>query len=144
MNWTDLNLNELDTEKQGASSGTRTELPAPATYTLRLNGSKENPYQTGTTDIDFVVADGQYKGKHLFASLPSPDKGSWVAQAAAILVKRIGGTQIAGESLVETLSRLSKESNALITANVEPDTFMSQGVQKTKPKLQFFSIQAAV
>jgi hypothetical protein len=144
MNWSELNLNEVDTEKQ-AGSGERSELPSPATYKLRLVGSKPNPYQSGTTDIDFAVADGQYKNKHLFASLPSPDKGNWVQQAAAILIKRLGGEQLPGEELVDTLTRLAQNSNALITADVAPDTYTNkQGETKTKPKLQFFSVAAAV
>lgn len=144
MKWSELNLSEVDTEKQGVASGERTELPSPANYKLRLAGSKPNPYQTGTTDIDFIVAEGQYKNKHLFASLPSPDKGSWVAQAAAILIKRLGGTQMPGEELVDTLTRISQNGAALITADVIPDTYTKDGVTKTKPKLQYFSVAAAV
>ena len=62
MNWSEMNLNEVDTDKIANGGGERTELPG-GDYKFRLAGSKPSPYQSGTTDIDLVVAEGQYKGK---------------------------------------------------------------------------------
>lgn len=144
--WAELNLNEISTERDATAVGTRTELPSPATYKLKLVGAKANPYQAGTTDIDFQVVEGAHARQHLFASLPSPSKGKWVAQAAAFLIKRLGITQQPGEDLIDTLSRGAANGAGLITADVMPDSYVSKttGETVTKPKLQYFSVQAAV
>lgn len=145
LTWAELNLNEIETD--GGGTGTASEVPT-GNYKLRLVGAKPNPFpnQVGTTDIDFVIADGKYAKRHVFASLPSPGKYSWVPKAAAILVKRIGVTQQAGEDLVDTLSRAAANGAGLITADVEENRYTdAAGNEKIgRPKLQFFSITPAV
>ena len=137
-----MNLNELSTDRGGNTE--RTEVPA-GNYKFRLAGSKPNPFKTGTTDIDLVIVEGPQKGRHVFATLPAPDAYSWVPQAAAILVKRLGITQQPGEDLVDTLSRGAANGSGAITADVIDDTYTNNaGAQVTKPKLQFFSVAAAV
>ena len=144
--WADLNLNEIDTEAgapTGDSGATRSELPA-GNYTLKLLGAKENPFEAGGTDIDFVVVEGQHSKRRLFAKLPAPNVTKYAPQWAAILVKRLGGTQLPGEDLITLLNRIAPTANA-IRADVIDDTYFSskQGKNVTKPKLQFFSIEAA-
>jgi hypothetical protein len=142
VNWSDLNLNEVNIERDATS--TRSEVPA-GNYKFRLAGSKPNPFKPGTTDIDLVIVEGEYKGRHVFATLPPPDAYSWVPQAAAILVKRLGITQMPGEDLVDTLSRGAANGAGLITADVIEDKFTDNaGNLRSKPKLQYFSIAAAV
>ena len=142
VSWADLNLNTLDTSAN--TSTERTELPA-GNYKFKLVGSKPNPFRAGDTDIDLVVVEGPQTKRHLFASLPTPDKGRWVAQAAAILIKRLGVEQIPGEDLVDTLSRAAANGTSAITADVVTENFTRRdGTAGSKPKLQFFSIAAAV
>jgi hypothetical protein len=146
LSWASLNLSEIDTDSTGGGTPAG-EVPT-GTYKLRLVGSKPNPFpnQQGTTDIDFVITEGQYARKHVFASLPSPGAYSWVPKAAAILVKRLGITQQPGEDLVDTLSRGAANGASLITADVVESKYTdSNGNERQgRPKLQFFSIAAAV
>lgn len=142
--WRDLNLNEVDIDSRSeASSQPRTELPA-GNYTFKLVGAKQNPFEAGTTDIDLVVVSGPQSKRHLFAKLPAPHITKYAAQWAAILVKRLGGSQMPGEDLIETLNRIAPTANAF-TADVAEDTYTSKktGELVTKPKLQYFSIVAA-
>lgn len=138
-----MNLNQIDTEDTG---GKTSEVPA-GNYKMRLVGSKQNPYRETDTDIDFQIVEGQYARKHIFASLPSPAKGDWVAKAAAVLVKRIGATQLPGEDLVDTLSRAAANGPGLITADVTDNFYTDKNTGETKqgrPRLAFFSIASAV
>lgn len=141
--WADLNLNEVVTEREDSSSLPRTELPA-GNYKFKLVSAKQNPYETGTTDIDLVVIEGPQTKRHLFARLPAPNVTKYAAQWAAILVKRLGGSQLPGEDLITLLNRIAPTANA-ITADVAEDSYFStkQNAMVTKPKLQYFSIQAA-
>lgn len=146
VTWASLNLNEIDVDsKPTEGSGERSELPSPATYKLRLVGAKANPFQMGTTDIDFAVVEGPHARQHLFATLPSPAKYNWVSKAAALLIKRMGVTQLPGEDLIETLNRGAASGAGTIQAEVAPDTYTSKtGALITKPRLQYFSITASV
>lgn len=143
--WSDLNLNEvnIDERAEGGSGGTRSELPA-GNYKFKLVSAKENPYEAGGTDIDFVVVEGPQARRHLFAKLPAPHVTKYAPQWAAILVKRLGGEQMPGEDLITLLNRIAPTANA-ITADVIDETFFSkkQNTNLTKPKFQFFSVQAA-
>lgn len=145
VTWASLNLNEIDVDSKPEGSTERSELPSPATYKLKLVGAKANPFQSGTTDIDFVVVEGPHARQHLFATLPSPGKYSWVSKAAAFLIKRMGVAQLPGEELIETLNRGAANGAGTISADVAPDTYVNnKGQSVTKPKLQYFSITAAV
>jgi hypothetical protein len=130
-----------------SSDGPRTEVPA-GTYTFRLSGAKPSPFenQAGTTDIDLIIADGPQSKRHVFASLPTPDKGKWVVQAAGILIKALGGTHQAGEELVDTLNRLAQNGASKITADVVDNYYTDKvtGAQRQgRPRVQFFSIAPA-
>jgi hypothetical protein len=140
--WASLNLNEIQTERS-TEAQERTELPA-GSYKMKFVGAKQNPFESGTTDLDFVVVEGPQTKRHLFSRLPSPDKGSWVSAAAALLVKRLGGSQLPGEDLITLLNRIAPTASA-ITADVIEDTYFStkNNANVTKPKLQYFSIAAA-
>lgn len=142
ITWASLNLNEVNTESEGTE---RSEVPS-GNYKMRLVGSKPSPFREGDTDIDFVITEGQYAKRHVFASLPAPGKYTWVPKAAAILVKRIGATQQPGEDLVDTLSRAAANGAGAITADVQENRYTdSNGNEKVgRPKLQFFSIASAV
>jgi len=141
VTWASLNLAEVNTEGEGVAS----EIPT-GTYKLRLVGSKPSPFKEGVTDIDFVVTEGQYAKRHVFATLPPPGAYSWVPKAAAILIKRLGITQQPGEDLVDTLSRAAANGAGLITADVQENNYTdANGNPKVgRPKLQFFSIASAV
>lgn len=141
--WSDLNLNEVSFERSGDTPQERTELPA-GNYTFKLVGAKQNPFETATTDIDLVVVAGPHAKRHLFARLPGPAVTKYAAQWAAILVKRLGGSQLPGEDLITLLNRIAPTANA-ISADVVEDTYFStkNNANVTKPKLQYFSIQAA-
>lgn len=144
ITWASLNLNEVNTEDTGGV--TASEVPT-GTYKMRLVGSKPNPFREGDTDIDLLIVEGQYAKRHVFASLPSPGKYSWVPKAAAILVKRIGATQLPGEDLVDTLSRAAANGAGLITADVQENTYTDKTtgeIKQGRPKVQFFSIASAV
>lgn len=140
FSWSSLNLNEVNSEPLE-----RTEVPA-GNYTFRLVGAKPSPYQAGSTDIDLVISEGPQSRRHVFASLPTPDKGKWVIQAASNLIKQLGGTHQAGEELVDTLNRLAQSGANPITAEVQDNFYTDKttGDQKQgRPRVQFFSIQAA-
>ena len=142
LSWASLNLNEVAPEPME-----RTEVPA-GTYTFRLANAKPSPFpnQEGTTDIDLVITEGPQSKRHVFASLPTPDKGKWVVQAASILIKALGGTHQAGEELVDTLNRLAANGAGKFTADVIDNFYNDKttGAQKQgRPRVQFFSIQAA-
>jgi hypothetical protein len=140
--WADLNLNDVVTERAGEDT-TKTELPA-GNYKFKLVGAKQNPFEPATTDIDLVVVEGPHSKRHLFARLPGPSVTKYAAQWAAILVKRLGGSQLPGEDLITLLNRIAPTASA-ITADVSDDTYFSttKGANVTKPKLMYFSIQAA-
>lgn len=141
--WADLNLNEVVTERSDSEPREKTELPA-GNYKFKLVGAKQNPFEAATTDIDFVVVEGPHSKRHLFARMPGPAVTKYAEQWAAILVKRLGGSQLPGEDLITLLNRIAPTANA-ISADVIDDTYFStaKGVNVTKPKLQYFSIQAA-
>lgn len=143
LSWASLNLNTVDM----SNDLPRTEVTA-GNYTFRLVGAKPSPFpnQSGTTDIDLVIAEGPQSKRHVFASLPTPDKGKWVVQAASILIKALGGTHQAGEELIDTLNRLATNGASKFTADVVDNFYTDRntGEQKQgRPRVQFFSIQAA-
>lgn len=141
LSWASLNLNAVDM----TSDQPRTEVP-PGTYTLQLKSAKISPYQAGATDIDFIISDGPQAKRHVFASLPSPDKGRWVLQAASILIKALGGTHQAGEELTDTLNRLAQNGAGKITADLQENNYTDRTTGEPKvgrPRLQYFSVQAA-
>jgi hypothetical protein len=144
VGWSDLNLNEIQTERSTESS-TKSELAA-GNYKFKLVSAKQNPFpeRAGTTDIDFVVVEGTSARRHLFASIPPPHVTKYAAQWAAILIKRLGGEQLPGEDLVAILNRIAPTANAF-TMDVIDDTWTDSktGALRSKPKAQFFSIQAA-
>jgi|SRR5579859_5760425 len=140
LSWASLNLNQVD---MSAPETTRTEVPA-GNYTFRLVGAKPSPYQAGSTDIDLVITNGPQAKRHVFASLPTPDKGKWVIQAAGLLIKSLGGTHQAGEELVDTLNRIASNGASQFTADVQENYYTDKntGEQKQgRPRVQFFSIQ---
>lgn len=142
LSWANLNLNQVDTT---APSSTRQEVPA-GNYTFRLLGAKPSPYQSGTTDIDLVITEGPQQKRHVFASLPTPNKGAWVVQAASILIKALGGTHETGEELVDTLNRLASNGAGPFTADVIENHYNDRTTGEAKvgrPKVQFFSIAPA-
>lgn len=142
--WADLNLNDIDIDARSEGAPTeRTELPG-GNYKLRLVGAKQNPFEAATTDLDFVVVEGPQSKRRLFAKLPGPNVTKHAPMWAAILVKRLGGSQNPGEDLISTLNRIAPTANA-ITADVTEDTYFSVklGANVTKPKLMFYSIQAS-
>jgi hypothetical protein len=141
--WADLNLNEVVTEREEGTTQTRSELPA-GNYKFKLVGAKQNPFESGTTDIDLVVVEGPNAKRHLFAKLPAPNVTKYAAQWAAILVKRLGGSQLPGEDLITLLNRIAPTASP-ITADVVEDSYFStkQNQMVSKPKLQYFSIAAA-
>ena len=125
---------------------TRSEVPQ-GNYTFQLKGAKPSPYQVGATDIDLVIKEGPQAKRHVFASLPTPDKGKWVVQAASILIKALGGTHQAGEELVDTLNRLASNGAGAFTADVEENSYTDRVTGELKagrPRIRFFSIQSAV
>lgn len=141
LSWSSLNLNQVDL----ASEGPRTEVP-PGRYTFRLVNAKPSPYQVGSTDFDLVITEGPQAKRHVFASLPTPDKGKWVIQAASLLIKALGGTHEQGEELVDTLNRLATNGANPITADIIENQYNDKttGELKTgRPRLQYFSIQPA-
>lgn len=140
LSWASLNLNEVASEPME-----RTEVPA-GNYKFRLVGAKPSPYQAGATDIDFVISEGPQAKRHVFASLPTPDKGKWVIQSASLLIKQLGGTHQTGEELVDTLNRLASSGANQITADVIENTYTDKvtGELKTgRPRFQYFSVTAA-
>jgi hypothetical protein len=138
LSWANLNLNVVDTQPTE-----RTEVPA-GNYAFRLVGAKPSPYQVGTTDIDLVITEGPQSKRHVFASLPTPDKGKWVVQAASLLIKALGGTHQPGEELVDTLNRLASNGAGKFTADVSENRYIKDGEEKVgRPRLQYFSIQPA-
>ena len=139
--WDQLNLNEVNTDPQPME---RTEVQ-PGTYKFRFVGAKENPYRAGDTDLDFVIIEGTQAKRHVFASLPAPGAYKWVVPAAAILVKRLGGEQLPGEGLIETLNRIAANGAGSITADVADGSYTNKttGALVYKPKFQFFSVAAA-
>jgi hypothetical protein len=141
LSWSSLNLNQVDM----TSDGPRQEVPA-GSYKFQLKGAKPSPYQPGTTDIDLVIAEGPQSKRHVFASLPTPDKGKWVVQAASILIKSLGGTHQPGEELVDTLNRLASNGANAITADIVENNYTDRTTGEPKvgrPRVQFFSIQPA-
>jgi hypothetical protein len=143
LSWASLNLNEVDLGN--SNSATRTEVPA-GNYKFRLLGAKDSPFQQGATDIDLVISEGPQQKRHVFASLPTLDKGPWVAQAAAILVKSLGGSKNVGENLVDCLNRLAQNGAGAITADVEENHYNDRQTGEPKvgrPKVRFFSVQPA-
>jgi hypothetical protein len=140
LSWASLNLNEVAPEPME-----RTEVPA-GTYKFRLVGAKPSPYQAGSTDIDFVISEGPQARRHVFASLPTPDKGKWVIQAASNLIKNLGGTHQTGEELVDTLNRLAQNGASQITADISENQYTDKttGELKTgRPRFQYFSVTAS-
>ena len=138
VSWASLNLNQVDT----SGPTERTEVPA-GNYTFRLAGAKPSPYQAGTTDIDLVITGGPQQKRHVFASLPTPDKGKWVVQAASILIKALGGTHQTGEELVDTLNRLAANGAGQFSADVIENNYNDRLTGEPKvgrPRVQFFSI----
>jgi hypothetical protein len=144
LSWSSLNLNEIETAPQTE----RSEVP-PGTYKFRLVGAKPSPFenQVGSTDIDFVVTEGPYSKRHVFASLPMPDKGKWVVSAAALLIKQLGGTHNSGEDLIDTLNRIASSGANPIQATLSENTYTDRNTGELKtgrPKFQYFSVQAAL
>jgi hypothetical protein len=140
LSWASLNLNEVAPEPME-----RTEVPA-GNYSFRLAGAKPSPYQAGSTDIDLVISAGPQAKRHVFASLPTPDKGKWVVQAASLLIKAVGGTHQPGEELVDTLNRLAQNGASQFTADVEENHYNDRITGEPKvgrPRVRFFSIQPA-
>jgi hypothetical protein len=141
LSWASLNLNQVDM----TSDSPRTEVPQ-GNYTFKLVGAKASPYQVGTTDLDLVITEGPQAKRHVFASLPSPDKGKWVIQAASLLIKSLGGTQQPGEELIDTLNRTAASGANAITADVEENHYTDRTTGEPKvgrPRIRFFSVQAA-
>jgi hypothetical protein len=141
ISWSSLNLNEVSM----ATEGPRQEVPA-GNYSFKLVGAKPSPYQVGTTDLDLVITEGPQAKRHVFASLPTPDKGKWVIQAASLLIKALGGTQQPGEDLIDTLNRTAQNGANAFTADVEENHYNDRttGEPKTgRPRVRFFSIAAA-
>jgi hypothetical protein len=141
LSWASLNLNAVDM----TSDSPRTEVPA-GNYTFKLVGAKASPYQSGTTDLDLVITEGPQAKRHVFASLPSPDKGKWVIQAASLLIKSLGGSQQPGEELIDTLNRTASSGANAITADVEENHYIDRATGEPKvgrPRIRFFSIQSA-
>lgn len=141
LSWASLNLNEV----AEATAPERTEVPA-GTYKLRLVSAKPSPYQAGSTDMDFVITEGPQSKRHIFASLPTPDKGKWVISAASNLIKSLGGEHKSGEDLVDTLNRIAPTSNA-VSATVAENNYNDKITGEPKvgrPRVQFFSIQPAL
>lgn len=141
LSWSALNLNEVD---MGGPTE-RTEVPA-GNYKFRLVGAKPSPYQAGSTDIDLVITEGSQAKRHVFASLPTPDKGKWVIQAASILIKALGGTHQTGEELTDTLNRIASNGASQFTADVVENTYTDKvtgELKQGRPRVQYFSIAAA-
>lgn len=144
--WASLNLNEIVTDRPEGASGERTELPE-GNYTFRLVGAKENPYKAGTTDVDFAVVAGPRTKQHLFATIPPPSAAKGIGvQFAAVLVKRLGIPQQTGEDLIDYLNRAAASGASAITGDVIHETYFSTkyNEQRSKPKLQWFSLQSAI
>lgn len=142
LSWASLNLNEVTPE----STGERTETPA-GNYTFRLVNAKPSPYQAGATDIDFVITEGPQARRHVFASLPTPDKGKWVISAASLLIKSLGGEHKSGEELVDTLNRIAANGGNKITADIVDNQYVDKNTQEVKqgrPRFQYFSVMPAV
>jgi hypothetical protein len=141
VSWSSLNLNEV----QDTQPTERTEVPA-GTYTFKLVGAKMSPFQHGATDIDFVITEGPQTKRRVFASLPTPDKGKWVASAASLLIKQLGGTHLPGEELVDTLNRIASNGANQITADIAENKYVDKNTGELKtgrPKFQYFSVTAA-
>jgi hypothetical protein len=140
LSWASLNLNQVDTQPTE-----RSEVPA-GNYLFRLAGAKNSPYQVGATDIDLIISEGPQAKRHVFASLPTPDKGKWVIQAASLLIKALGGTHQPGEELVDTLNRLAQNGAGQFTADVIENTYNDKTTGEPRvgrPRLQYFTIQQA-
>lgn len=144
VSWASLNLNTVVTERANGETQERTELP-PGNYTFKFVGAKQNPYEPGTTDLDFVVAAGPHSKRHLFAKIPAPSVTKYAIQWAAILIKRLGVEQLPGEELIDTLNRAASNGASAVSGEVILDTWTDKntGAMRSKPKLQFFSLQAA-
>lgn len=139
ISWASLNLSEVTPEPME-----RTEVPS-GNYKFRLVGAKASPYQAGATDLDLVITEGAQAKRHVFSSLPTPDKGKWVVQAAANLFKQLGGTKGEGEDLIDALNRIAPTANQF-TADVEENFYQDRntGEQKQgRPRIRLFSITAA-
>jgi len=144
--WASLNLNTIVTDRPEGSSGERTELPE-GNYTFRLVGGKENPYKAGTTDVDFVISSGPRSKQHLFATIPPPSAAKGIGvQFAAVLVKRLGVPQQAGEELIDYLNRAAISGASAISGDVVHESYFSTkyNEQRSKPKLLWFSLQSAI
>jgi hypothetical protein len=142
LSWASLNLDQVDVQPTE-----RTEVPA-GSYKLRLVDAKPSRFenQLGTTEMSFAIVEGPQAKRRIFASLPTPDKGKWVVQAASILIKALGGTHQPGEELVDTLNRLAANGANPITADIVDNHYTDKvtGEARTgKPRLQYFSIQPA-
>lgn len=141
LSWASLNLNEVTAEPME-----RSEVPA-GTYTFKLVGAKLSPFenQKGATDIDLVITEGAQAKRHVFTSIPTPDKGKWVAQAASNLIKQLGGSHNPGEELYETLNRIAQNGANPVTADIEENQYTDKvtGELKTgRPRVRLFSFQA--
>lgn len=141
--WTELNLNELVAERTADATQAKSELPA-GNYKFRFVTAKQNPFEAGTTDIDLVVTEGPHARRHLFAKIPAPSVTKYAAQWAGTLIKTLGGTAQPGEDLISFLNRIGPSAGPF-TADVIMDTWNDKNTNelRSKPKLQFFSLQPA-
>ena len=140
ISWENLNLKDVAPEPME-----RTEVPA-GSYKFKLVAAKASPFQAGATDLDLVIVEGPQQKRHVFSGLPHPSKGTWVIQAAANLVKQLGGEKADGESLIDALNRIAPTANSF-TADVEENQYTDRNTGELKtgrPRVRLFSITAAV
>ncbi len=143
MGWENLDLGEIASNDKAPQAAP----PPEGTYICRLLGVKNSQFVAGRYDFDFVIDEGQYKGRRVFPTLPEPDgPGHWAAKAAArFLYKVLGGDQQEGETPIAALSRMAA-GQPKFTAPLVHVTYKSvkEGGEVTKADLkQWFSLEAS-
>lgn len=141
MSWETISLNDIQ-ETSGKAVA-----PPNAEYVLRLLSVKPNQFQEGGLSFDMVIAEGPYKNRRVFPTLPAPptapetgaiDQGHWSVQAAAKLLKTLGIEQQPGEGVIDVFNRAAQNGHATFIGTTRQYT---KGNGDTKLDLSWFSVK---
>ena len=139
MSWENLDLNAIAADEGQPAP------PPEGMYTFRILKAGYSQFVPGRLDFDFVVDEGQYKGRRVFPTLPeatSPEH--WAAKAAAKLLKTLGTAQDAanGETPIAAIQR-AVSGQPRVSAQLSHDNYTDKdGKAVTKANIKMFTVSA--
>lgn len=136
MSWNDVDLKSVSVTLEPVAIGD---------YVFQLNaGTKRSDNDPDKIECSATVAEGQFAGRRIYFSYPSPQRFDWAPRVLKRLVMALGVDANEGEHPVDLLNRAVSElgGNARFMAPVK-DGKTSEAYPTPKRELDIFKVRAA-